>query len=139
MERRCSVLYGEAKRVIETIGNAWRFYTTALKTLKLDFGNPLLISLARRKLLFDQLKIKSADRISLRRFYQQLQINNTLPLWTGFFTSILSKNNLTNAISRLQFFTSRCFQDYKKLQHVGWSSEFYQIRKSAWKKIKITL
>ena len=65
MEKLYSVLYGEAKRVIETIGNTVRFYATALKTLKRDFGNPLLISHAKLKLLFDQPQIKSADRISL--------------------------------------------------------------------------
>ena len=31
MQRLCSVLYGEAKRVIETIGNTGCFYATALK------------------------------------------------------------------------------------------------------------
>ena len=36
MERLCSDLYDEAKRVIETIGNAGRFYATFLKTLKCD-------------------------------------------------------------------------------------------------------
>ena len=70
MERLCSVLYGETKRVIETIGNTGRFHATALKT-KSDFGNPLLISHGKLKLLFDQLQIKSTDRISLRRFHQQ--------------------------------------------------------------------
>ena len=76
MERLCSVLFDEAKRVIETIGNTRLFYATALKTLKRDFGNPLFISHTKLKLLFDQPQIKSTDRISLRRFHQQLKINN---------------------------------------------------------------
>ena len=70
MERLCSDLYDEAKRVIETIGNAGRFYATFLKTLKCDFGDSPLISHAKLKLLFDQPQIKSTDRISLRRFHQ---------------------------------------------------------------------
>ena len=137
MERRCSVLYGEAKRVIETIGNAGRFYTTALKTLRLDFGNPLLISHARLKLLFDQLKIKSADRISLRRFYQQLQINNTLPLSIGFFTSILSKNNLTKAISRSHSFLRRdVFKTTKNSNMLDGRLNFIKLENWLEKKLK---
>ena len=85
MERLCSVLYDEVKRVIETIVNTGRFYAIALKTLKRDFGKPLLISHAKRKLLFDQAQIKSVDRISLRRFHQQLKINN------AWLLSILQK------------------------------------------------
>ena len=68
MERLRSVQDGEAKRVIEAIGKSGRFCATALKTLKNDLGNPLLVSQAKPKLLFDQILIKSADRISLRNF-----------------------------------------------------------------------
>ena len=50
IERLCSILYGEAKRVIDTIENTKRFYATALKKLKRNFGNPLLISQAKLKL-----------------------------------------------------------------------------------------
>ena len=85
MERLCSVLYVEVKRVIKIIRTTGRFYATALKTLKRDFGNPLLISHARLKFLFDQPQIKSTDRISLRRFHQQLKINN------AWLLSILQK------------------------------------------------
>ena len=109
MERLYSVLYGEAKRVIETIGNTERFYATALKTLKRDFGNPLLISHAKVKLLCDQPQIKSADRISLRRFHQKLKINNAWLLSTGYCTPILSNDNLTKAIMRLPSFLRRDF------------------------------
>ena len=109
MERLCSVLYGEAKRVIETIGNTRRFYATALKTLKRDFGNPLLISHAKLKLLFDQTQIKSADRISLRRFHQQLKINNACLLSMGYCTPVLSNDNLTKVIMWLPSFLRRDF------------------------------
>ena len=109
MERLCSVLYGEAKRVIETIGNTRRFYATALKTLKRGFGNPLLISHTKLKLLFDQPQIKSADRISLRRFHQQLKINNAWLLSMGYCTPILSNDNLTKVIMRLPSFLRRNF------------------------------
>ena len=103
MERLCSVLYGEAKRVIETIGNTGCFYAIALKTLRLDFGNPLLISHAKLK-SFDQPQIKSTDGISLRRFHQQLKINDAWLLLMGYCTPILSNDNLTKAITRLPSF-----------------------------------
>ena len=89
MERLCSVLDGEAKRVIETIGKSGRFYVTALKTLKRDFGNPLLVSHAKPKLLFDQTQIKGVDRMSLPRFHQHLKIHNTWLLSMGYDTPIL--------------------------------------------------
>ena len=109
MERLCSVLDGEAKRVIEAIGKSGRFYATALKTLKRDFGNPLLVSHAKLKLLFDQTQIKGADRMSLRRFHQHLKINNTWLLSMGYDTPILSNENLTKAILRLPTFLRREF------------------------------
>ena len=109
MERLCSVLDGEAKRVIEAIGKSGRFYATALKTLKRDFGNPLLVSHAKLKLLFDQPQIKGADRMSLRRFHQHLKINNTRLLSMGYDTPILSSENLTKAILRLPTFLRREF------------------------------
>ena len=77
MERLCSVLDREAKRVTKAIRKSGRFYATALKTLKRNFRNPFLISLTKLKSLFGQPKIKCADRISLRRFHQNLKINNT--------------------------------------------------------------
>ena len=48
MEKTCSDLFGEATG-------------TALKTLKRDFGNPILISHAKLTLLFDQSQIKNYD------------------------------------------------------------------------------
>ena len=113
MEGLCSVLYGEAKRVIETIGNTGCFYATALKTLKRDSGNPLLISHAKLKLLFDQPQIKSTDGISLRRFHQQLKINDAWLLLMGYCTPILSNDNLTKASTRLPSFLRR---DFSRLQ-----------------------
>ena len=44
MDRLLSVLDGDAKRSIQSIGSSGIFYATALKTLKRDFGNPLMIA-----------------------------------------------------------------------------------------------
>lgn len=42
MERLLSVLDGEAKKAISSVGTSGIFYAAALKTLKRDFGNHLL-------------------------------------------------------------------------------------------------
>ena len=140
MERLCSVLYGEAKRVIETIGNTGRFYATALKTFKRDFGNRLLISHAKLKLLFDQPQIKSADRISLQRFHQQLKIKNAWLLSVGYCTPILSNDNLTKAIIRLPSLLHRDFFKATKISNMlDGSANLPTLENWLDKKFKITL
>ena len=79
------------------------FLCDCSETLKRDFGNPLLMSHAKLK-LFDQPQIKSTDGISLRRFHQQLKINDAWLLLMGYCTPILSNDNLTKAITRLPSF-----------------------------------
>ena len=44
MERLISVLEGDAKKAISSIGTQSIFYATALKTLKRDFGNPVVVA-----------------------------------------------------------------------------------------------
>ena len=44
MERLLSVLKGENKRAVEGIGTNGIFDPTALKLLKREFGNPLVVS-----------------------------------------------------------------------------------------------
>ena len=44
MERLISVLVGEAKRVVKSVGQNGIFYVSALKTLKRIFGNPVVVS-----------------------------------------------------------------------------------------------
>ena len=109
MERLCSVLFGEAIRVIETIGNTRRFYAAALKTLKRDFGNPLLISHAKLKLYFINPKLKVPIGYPSDVFHQELKINNAWLLSMGYCTPILSNDNLTKAIIWLPSFLRRDF------------------------------
>ena len=72
--RLINVLDGEAKRVVATIGSNGVFYATALKTLKKNFGDPLLVEYLKIKAVFDRPQIKTNDRIGLRNFYQYLKI-----------------------------------------------------------------
>ena len=43
MQRLLSVLEGEAKRSFEAVGHNGIFYATPLKSLKRDFGNPVIV------------------------------------------------------------------------------------------------
>ena len=49
MEILLNVLEGEAKRSVESIGICGIFYTTTLKTLKQDFGKPIVIAHLKMK------------------------------------------------------------------------------------------
>ena len=60
MERLISVLRGEVKKEIESIGTNSMFYATALKALKREYGNPLLVS---------HLKIKKLLQIQISHLF----------------------------------------------------------------------
>ena len=54
MDHLMNSLDGEAKKSVKTVGTNGYFYATALKVLKRDFGNPLVVSHLKLKKLFDQ-------------------------------------------------------------------------------------
>ena len=74
MKRLLSVLDGKAKRSIESTGCDGIFYATALKSLKRDFGNPVLVLHLKIKSIFDQPQLKPNDKIGLRTYHQQTKI-----------------------------------------------------------------
>ena len=76
MTRLLSVLDGDDKKAIFSIGSNGIFYATALKTLKRDFGNPLLVAHKRLSQLFNRKPINSKDKVSLWQFHQELKQNN---------------------------------------------------------------
>ena len=53
MERLLNVLDGEAKRMVQSIGESGIFYQTVSKCLKRDYGNPTVFSYLKLKELFD--------------------------------------------------------------------------------------
>ena len=57
MIRLINLLDGDAKIAIQSIGSSGLFYASALKTLKGDFGNPLLVATLRMKRLFKKPQI----------------------------------------------------------------------------------
>ena len=101
MERLRSVLDGDAKKSVEVIDTSGIFYATALKCLKRDCGNPLVIARLRFKALFDRPQLKVFDRSGLRQFHQQLKTNNTWLLSIGYESPPLSHENLTKCVSLL--------------------------------------
>ena len=114
MTRLLSVLDGEAKKAVETIGTSGIFYATALKILKRDFGSPLLISHFRLINLFDKPIIRANDRITLRQFHQELKLTITWLMSVGYKVPIFSSENLTKAIIRLPYQLRQRFYKFTK-------------------------
>ena len=83
MERLLSVLKGERK--ILSSGTNGLFYASALKSLKRDFGDPLVVVHLKFKSVFDKPQIKSRDRIALREFQQSLKCVITWLKTMGFY------------------------------------------------------
>ena len=101
MERLVSALEGEAKKSVESIGCEGIFCATVLKSLKQDFGNPVLVSHLKIKSIFDQPQIKPSDKIGLRKYHHQIKIINTWLLSMGYEDLILSYENLSKAVTHL--------------------------------------
>ena len=98
MLRLTGVLDGEAKRVMAAIDSNGIFYATALKTLKKNFGDPLLVAHLKIKVVFDRPQIKPNDKIGLRNFHQHLKICNSWLCSIGYEASSLSSENIAKAL-----------------------------------------
>ena len=101
MERLISVFEGEAKRSVESICCIGIFYVTALKSLKRDFGNPVLVSHLEIKALLDQTQLKANIKTGLRHYHQQIKTTNTWLMSMGYQNPILSYENLSKTVARL--------------------------------------
>ena len=101
MERLLSVLTGEAKKGVESIGTSGIFYATALKSLKRDFGNTTVVTYTKLKNLLDKPQISSNDRAAIRRFHQQLNSTVTWLKRIGNISAVRSTENLSKAVMRL--------------------------------------
>ena len=106
MDRLLSVLDGDAKRPIQSIGSSGIFYATSLKALKRDYRNPIIVSHLRVKSIFEFPPIKSNDRIALLNFQQKLKITITWlkSMKCAFIeVSIKSNENLAKALLSLPY------------------------------------
>ena len=114
MQRLLSVLEGEAKRSVEAIGHNGIFYTTALKSLKRDLDNPVIVSQLKIQFLLEQPQIKPNNKVILRHCHQQVKITNIWLLSMGYKTLIISYENLIKTVAHLsnylrtQFFKATC-------------------------------
>ena len=114
MERLLSVLDGEAKRTVTTIGRSGLFYATAMKTLKSNFGNPMVVSFLKLKSVLDLPQITNENRAGLRAFHQQLKSVITWLNSMGDTSAINSIENTTKAITRLpRYLRSKFYRDFK--------------------------
>ena len=88
------------------------FYTSALKSLKRDFGDPLVVTHLKLKSGFDKPQIKSGDRIALREFQQSLKCVITWLETMGYSFSLDSAEHFTKAVKRLPNFLQHSFYKY---------------------------
>ena len=101
MDHLMNSLDGEAKRSVKTVGTNGYFYATALKVLKRDFGNPLVVSHLKLKKLFDQKQINIKDKLGSHSFNQQLRTCISWLSSTGYDTLLTSYENLCQSIASL--------------------------------------
>ena len=114
MERLLSVLDGEAKRRVISIGRNGLFYATAIKTLKNNFGNPMVVPFLKLKSVLDLPQITNENRAGLRALHQQLKSVVTWLNSMGDTSAINSIENTTKAISRLpRYPRSKFYRDFK--------------------------
>ena len=98
MERLISVLDGDAKHAVTAVGHSGLFYASALKLLKQDFGNPLVVSCKKVKAVLDQSQIHPNDKTSLQRYHQVLRSTVIWLKSMGCNSAIQSVENVRKAI-----------------------------------------
>ena len=87
------------------------FYPKALKTLKREYGNPLLVSNLKLKKLFEQPQLKNQNRAALREYQHQLKFINTQFLSVGYYDAISSTENLAKTVERLPNYLKQKFYE----------------------------
>ena len=74
MDHLMNSLDSETEKLVTTVRTNGYFNATALKVLKRDFANPLVVLHLKLKKLFDQKQINIKDKLELCSFHQQLCI-----------------------------------------------------------------
>ena len=131
MERLLSVLDGEVKQTVMSIGRNGLFYATAMKTLKRNFGNPMVVSFLKLKSVLDLPQITNENRAGLRAFHQQLKSVITWLNSMGDTSAINSIENTPKAITRFpRFLRSKFYRDFKDAK---WNNQSLNLTKfSTW-------
>ena len=104
MDHLLSVLDGKAKRAVSAIGQDGFFYASALKLLKREFGNPLMVSYLKLKEVLELPPIQHDDQNSLRNYHQKLKTIVTWLKTMGYDGALKSVENVTKAVMRQNTF-----------------------------------
>ena len=126
MERLLSVLDGEVKCTVISVGRSGIFYAAALKTLKQNFGNPQLVAFLKLKSVLDLPQISSDNYTGLKSFHQQLK---WLITWLESIDNISSADsveNISKAVIRLP--KNLRFQIYKDFKENTFSNYHIKLR-----------
>ena len=87
----------------------------ALKMLKKDFGNPLVVLHLKLKKLFNHKQTNIKDKLGLCSFHQQLCICISWLSLIGYDTPLTSYENLTKPLSVLPIKYQSGFFEQKKI------------------------
>ena len=101
MDHLLSVLDGEAMRALSAIGQDGLFYASALKLLKREFGNPLMVSYLKLREVLELPPIQHDDQNSVRNCHKKLKTIVTWLKTMGHDGALKSVENLTKAVMRL--------------------------------------
>ena len=101
MERLISVLDGEAKWVVASVGQSGIFYASALKTLKRNSGNPVVVSYMKLKTVLDLLQLPPNNYNGLHAYHQILKTTVTWLVSMRYNAAIKSTESVMKAVVRL--------------------------------------
>ena len=123
-------LTSDADRVISGIGISGIMYATALKTLKLEFGQPSVIARAYINKLTKGSKLSSGDRQGLRDF--SLDIVNCIAKLKqiDFFSDINASDNLRKIVRRMPEGMIHISELVRKRARAAYDPDFGDIRVS---------
>ena len=114
MERLLSVLDGETKEAVISIGRNGLFYAKEMKTLKSNFGNPMVVSFLKLISVLNFTQITNENCAGLTALHEQLKSVITRLNSVGDTSAINSIENTTKAITRLpRYLRSKFYRDFK--------------------------
>ena len=107
-------LDSEAKKAIEAVDTCGLFYVSALKTLKKEFGNTLIVAHLCLKSMFNKPQIKPSDRSALQEFHLPIKLNITWLASLGYKTPLYLYESVTKNIPRLLLHLRKIFYKHTK-------------------------
>ena len=121
MDHLLSVLDGKAKRAVSAIGQDGFFYASALKLLKREFGNPLMVSYLKLKEVLELPPIQHDDQNSLRNYHQKLKSIVTWLKTMGYDEALKSVENVIEAVMGLPKYLRQTF--YRNFKIISYNEK----------------